>query len=336
MKKILLLLLIIFCMGCSKMNNNDVVKTFSNKINKSKSYKLNGTMELLNDEEVFNYSIDVSFKADNFYKVEMVNKTNEHKQIILKNTEGLFVITPALNKSFKFESAWPDNSSQAYILSSLIKDVNNDDTRTVKEIKDGYIIKSKVNYPNNDDLQYQEIYIDKEANLKRVEVYGEADLPKIKISFLDIDLNAGLKNEDFELNKYITKNECEQEECPTKETMGEIENIIYPLYMPSNTYLSASDIVNSEGDSRVILTFSGDKNYVIVEETSSVYSEHEIIPVYGEPLMINGNIAALSNNAMYWTANNIDYYIASEDLTVAEMVFIALSLDGSKATIATK
>lgn len=53
----------------------------------------------------------------------MVNKANEHKQIILRNNDGLYVITPSLNKSFKFESTWPDNSSQSYILSSLIKDI---------------------------------------------------------------------------------------------------------------------------------------------------------------------------------------------------------------------
>lgn len=337
MRKIILFFItILFIGGCSKDNSSNAIKEFVDNVNHSKSYKLVGKMELLNDEESFNYTIDVGYLGKKYYKVEMINTTNEHKQIILKNNEGLYVVTPALNKSFKFESTWPDNSSQAYILSSLVKDIENDKEAKV-DVKDNqFIIQSKVNYPNNDDLKYQKVYLDEKYNIKKVEVYGEADIPKIKVVFDDVDLKAGLKEDEFDLKNYVTDN-CEDEEtCKTSETMGKIENAIYPLYMPSNTYLSASEVVNTEQDSRVILTFSGDKNFVIVEETASVNNEHEIIPVYGEPLMLNDTIAALSSNSMYWTSNEIDYYIVSEDLSVSEMVFIASSLGNSQATMATK
>ena len=36
-------------------------------------------------------------------------------------------MTPSLNKSFKFQSDWPYNSSQAYIMSSILKDLEDDD-----------------------------------------------------------------------------------------------------------------------------------------------------------------------------------------------------------------
>ena len=65
----------------------------------------------------------------------MTNKSNNHEQIILKNKEGLYVITPSLNKSYKFESTWPDNSSQAYILSSIIKDIKDDKNATVGNVE---------------------------------------------------------------------------------------------------------------------------------------------------------------------------------------------------------
>ena len=40
--------------------------------------------------------------------------TNE--QIVVKNTSGVYVLTPSLNKEFRFDSDWPLNSSHAYIL----------------------------------------------------------------------------------------------------------------------------------------------------------------------------------------------------------------------------
>ena len=39
----------------------------------------------------------------------------------------------------------------------ILKDVNNDSERSVKNTNDKYTIISKVNYPNNNDLKTQEV-----------------------------------------------------------------------------------------------------------------------------------------------------------------------------------
>ena len=272
MKKILILLMgVLLLMGCSKKSNIDVAKEFEKKVNKSKSYQIKGNLEIQNDEEIFKYDIDVSYLEKNYYKVEMINTANEHKQIILRNDDGLYVITPALNKSFKFESTWPDNSSQSYILSSLVKDVKNDEKKEIITDDDSYIIKAKVNYPNNEELLYQKIYLDNDFNIKKVEVYSKSDIVKIKMEIKDIDLKAGLNDDIFELKNYIQENECDDEECESdKKSMSNINSAIYPLYMPSNTYLKNTEIVNNENNSRVILTYSGSKNFVLIEEGAVV------------------------------------------------------------------
>ena len=337
MKKVFLIIITLLCLtGCNKKINVNPINEFESSVNKTKSYKIVGTMELQNDEEIFEYELTVSYLKDSNYKVEMLNKTNNQEQIILKNEDGLYVITPALNKSFKFESTWPDNSSQAYILSSLLKDIKNDKNTSYVTKDDMYIIQCAVNYPNNSELSYQKIYLDKNYNLKKVEVYNDADLVKIKINLTDVDLKAGLNEDEFELKKYVNTSECEEENCSDEKTMSRIESAIYPLYTPANTYLSGSEVVNSDLDSRVILTFSGDKNFVIVEQNANAGIEHEIIPVYGEPIMLNDTIGALSTNSMYWTSNSVDYYLASDDLSIEEMVFVATSLTNARATIAEK
>ena len=336
MKKILIFLLVIpFLVGCTSSLKNDAKDEFIKKVEKSKSYELEGIMDIQNDEEIFSYDISVKYLKDNYYVVKLVNKTNNQEQIILKNEDGLYVITPALNKSFKFDSIWPDNSSQAYVLSSLVKDIKNDDKVSIKEKDGNYVIKSKVNYPNNKDLKYQKLYIDKDYNLKTVEVYSDSDIVKIKVSFTNYDLKEKNNKTDFKLDNYITNTECEEESCKTESSM-KIENAIYPLYTPSNTYLSSSEVINNDLDSRIILSFSGEKNFVLVEESSKISDEHEVIPVYGEPVMLNDTIGAMSTSSMYWTSNNVDYYLASDDLSVSEMVFIATSLNNAKATIAEK
>jgi len=374
MKKLLVVLLLIAsCVtGCGKKGTENIKKDFVSKVNETKSYTLKGNMEIYAEEETFTYSLEVDFLKDYFYKVKMVNQTNNHEQIILRNKDAVYVITPSLNKSFKFQSEWPDNSSQSYLLKAIVTDITNDQNSSVEEVDGNYVIKSSVNYPNNPELKYQKITLDKENNIKKTEVFDEKDKLKMKATFTSIDYKASLKEDDFKLEDYIkeetktenknstnkkeenktdTKKEettdqskketTDNEDCEAKGTCkentkcegdncskktGSLDNILYPLYIPSNTYLSKSDKVNTDVGERVILTFGGDKNFVLVEEKASVSDEFEIIPVYGDPLIVSDTIGALGSNSLSWTKNNINYYLAGTDLSTKELLTIGESI----------
>ncbi|MDE5539158.1 MAG: hypothetical protein K2J20_01580 [Bacilli bacterium] len=326
-------------------------------------------MEILSNEETYTYSLEVNYLQDNYYKVTLVNQTNNHEQIILKNKDGVYVVTPALNKSFKFQSEWPESSSQSYILSSLVNDVLKDKESSFEEQDKNYIIKSSVNYPNNSELSYQKIYFDKNMNIEKVEVYNSDNTVIIKAMFSSVNLKASLDESIFSLESIIdvtpdnessnpdeaskpndntnnqsnpnnsnnnqnsnnntNSNNCETEDCDTK-TGNIIDSIIYPLYIPSQTYLSNSEKVDTDYGNRIILTFAGDKNFVLIEEVANISNDFEIIPVYGDPVMLSDTIAAKSANSMYWTSDNISYYLTSSDLSTAEMVTIAESLGNAK------
>lgn len=350
MKKILLLLVCVMFLtcGCGGNNKDDIINDLKNNINNSKSYIVTGNMEISNDEETFTYSLESYYLKDNYYKVILVNQTNNHEQIILRNGDDIYVITPALNKSFKFQSDWPDNSSQAYLPKSIVKDIENDKNYELEKGDSGYVIKTSVNYPNNNELKYQKIYLNNNKEIERVEVYNNNDIVKIKVTFNEINLKAGLKEDDFKLESYIkeevnddnnqAKEECQTEECKNSDNKktANIENIIYPLYIPSNTYLTSSEKIDTANGNRVILTFSGEKNFVLIEELSLKNNEMEIIPVYGEPLMMNESIGALGSNSLTWDTGNISYYLASTELNVGEMLSIANSLGNNVLVANTK
>lgn len=93
MKKIVFCLLVVclFLTGCGKTSEKDIVNRLDKKISKANSYFLEGTLEIVNDENIYNYSVEVSYKKSDQYKVRLVNTSNNHEQIILKNKEGVFV-----------------------------------------------------------------------------------------------------------------------------------------------------------------------------------------------------------------------------------------------------
>ena len=327
LKKILgvLLALIILTSGCGKKTTANVVEDYAKKVNETTSYILKGNMEIYAPEETFTYSLEVDFLKDNFYKVKMVNQTNNHEQIILRNKDAVYVITPSLNKSFKFQSEWPNNSSQSYLLGPIVDDLNNDEEILFEE-KDGlYVLTTEVNYPNNEELTYEKLFFNDDSELKQIEVYNNDDNLMIKVVFTEIDYKANWKKEDFNLDNLIDEDCCGEVDTET----GALEDIIYPLYIPSNTYLKSKETISVDNGERAILTFAGDKNFVLVEEATKANNEFEIIPIYGEPLMMGDTVAAISANSLSWTSNNIDYYLASNDLSNTELMSIANSLNNT-------
>lgn len=96
MKKIFLFVLLgitILLTGCGKYSEQDIVSDIEKKTNKLSSYKLDGDLEIVNNDDVYNYKVASSYKKKDLYKVSLTNTANNYEQIILKNEDGVYVIT---------------------------------------------------------------------------------------------------------------------------------------------------------------------------------------------------------------------------------------------------
>ena len=325
MKKIFIsitLLLVVLLTGCGKQNQDDVIQDLTKKIDKNDGYQVKGTLKLINDEESYLYDVEVDYRKKDNFRVILINKNNSHKQIILKNNNEVYVLTPSLNKSFKFESDWPYNNSQIYILQSLINDINSDKYYEFKTLKNSYVIKTTVNYPNNSELSKQKIYLDKEKMFKKVEVYDNKNNKKMVMKFTKINFNANFDDDDFQLETNMKVFKSEEDVLQ----VTKIEDSVYPMYLPDNTYLAKEDKVIKENGERIIMTFSGDKPFILVQETAQIPEDYETVSLTGEPVSLDGLVAALSNNELTWYDKGIDYYIVSENLNTDELTKVAKSI----------
>lgn len=205
-------------------------------------------------------------------------------------------------------------------MQTLIKDIENDETRTVEVNEDSTIITTTVNYSNNKNLVNQKMYFDKNNNLKKVEVLNNNGVVKIRMIFNDIDYKASYDSNYFELdaNMKVSGN--------IMNTMSEIEDIIYPMYMPENTYLTSEDVISLDNGERVILTFSGDSPFMIIQETVSVDDSNNTIPVYGEIEWTGDTLGVMTDNTINWISNGIEYYAVSDVLESSELLEIVNSI----------
>ena len=307
--------------GCGDKNKNNVIKELEKKINNASSYHLTGEMKIVNNEDKNIYEVDVSFEKDDKYRVSLKNKTNNHEQIILKNDDGVYVLTPTLNKSFKFQSDWPYNNSQAYLLQNIINDIKSDKNAKFTNNKDEYIFEVNATYANNKELKKQRITLDHNFNIKKVEVLDDNNQVIIQMDFDDVDLKANFKNDHFTLKS----NKVEKKEL--KQTSNTINDIIYPMYIPDNTKLTSQERVKLEEGERVILTFTGDKEFTLIEETAAVEDENVIIPVSGEIEMISDVFGYLTDNSVSWISGGIDYYLSSQTMDKTELLSVASSIN---------
>ena len=99
------------------------------------------------------------------------------------------------------------------------------------------------------------------------------------------------------------------------------------MYLPSGTYLSDEETVSKEDGDRVILTFAGESPFILVEESVNATDDVETIPVYGEPTILSDTVGALSDNSVNFISNGVEYYIASDSLTMQEILQVAESIN---------
>lgn len=299
------------------MDSNTAIKKYKKLLNDNTMYKLTGEMDIVSNEELYHYTVTVDYMEGDYYKTSLINKDNRHEQIILKNENGVFVVTPSLNKSFKFQSEWPYNSSQAYILSSLLKDLENDSNVTFEEKEDKYILNSTVNYPNNTALISQKITFDKDMKPQLVEVYNKEGIANITFKISKIDFKP-----DFKENNFEVENTASEESI---DNVSKIDEVVYPMYLPTGTKFKSEETVKTDESERVILTFTGDKSFILIEEASKVPKEFEITSKDGELVFYETVLGSLSGSSLNWTMNGKDYYIIGENLSNEELLKVASS-----------
>lgn len=384
--------------GCGIKSADSVINKLAKKQKDCNSYYVEGTMEIVNNEDTYTYNVNVSYKTKDYYKIELVNTLNNHEQVILRNDEGVYVVTPSLNKSFKFQSDWPYNNSQVYLLNSVIEDLTEDEDRVFKTKDNGYYFQSSVNYPNNKSLVKQNVYVDKNMKITKVEITNKDGKVQITMNYNKITYNKKFADDYFELSKLINISDRKKENSTTNDTTtnkknentensttntttenttdnenkttnennvtnnntnnnnstnnndnsstnennnneansnannnqtkqtATIDDVIYPMYLPDNTTLANKEVIDTEDGQRLILTFSGDNPFVLVEETISYYDEGLIIPVSGSLDFLTDVIGVINDNSVSFDSNGIGYYIVSDKLESTELVNIARSI----------
>ncbi|WP_282035113.1 LolA family protein [Metabacillus indicus] len=332
MKKHFLLLVVgiiavLMLAACGEKSKTDVVENLDKKVEELSGYKAKAQMTLQTGSEPQIYEVEIWHKQPSFYRVNLKNAEKDQSQMILRNNEGVFVLTPALKKSFRFQSEWPQNSSQAYLFESLVKDIKSDADSIFKSTKNEYVFETKTNYQNSQMLPLQEITFNKKDLKPSVVKVMDTDRnPLVVVEFTDFDFGAKFDKNSFDMEKNMSFASVDVETSAAVDSKP--FSVKYPLEEIEGVKLTEEKEMTTENGKRVVQTYDGEKSYTFIQEKAVSATVATSSSVNGEPVDLGVAVGALTEQSLTWTYDGVEYMIASKDLSQEEMIRVAQSVQG--------
>lgn len=317
---IVLIMMLTFGLAACKGGTNeaDAIKEFTNSITTASSYELKGEMEVKKASSAVTFTMEVSYKAPALYKVIYINKANNSRQVLLKNSEGVYVLSPELNKEFKFESNWPLNSSHIYILNRVAEDLLADKDATVKTEGDYYVINSKITHKIRTDLETQSIYLSKEDYSLSKITYNSTDDTPMTLNVSKIDYGISFKSNAFDVNAIM-----ESEASIVGEgSLVPIESVYF-----ANIFEDVALQTSTTSEEYTILSYTGAKNYYIIYQDVNVVDVSTVTRIYDDFVLLDNSIGLVASNSLTFYVGDKEFKIISSSLTLEEKIQIANSLE---------
>lgn len=313
--------------GCGPKGVEDIVGDLKTKMDKMTGYKMNAKLTLQTGKDPQTYDVEVWHNKPDFYRVALTSKEREITQIILRNQEGVFVLTPHLNKSFRFQSGWPENHAQVYLYESLVRSILDDEQRVFTEEEGKYAFEVKADYQNR-SLTTQKIWLGTDLAPVKVDVMDTNKNVMVTVDFANFEADAKFDSDSFNKDRNM-----ETSMLPSIPTMANGESseepkgsfgVIQPTYVPEGVTFTGVQKADTPEGPQVVLRYKGDYNFTLIEERPKAatvsYPSGEIIDLGHTVAVMTGE----QKKTMTWTYDGVEYLLTG-DLQEEEMISVAKS-----------
>lgn len=350
--------------GCGAGKNADsVVKDLSKLSDKMDSYQGSGVMTLHTGQQPQQYKVEVWYQKPNYYRVALTSASRDVTQIVLRNDDGVFVLTPSLNKSYRFQSDWPDNQGQVYLLQTLLHSITVDNSRQFAAEKDSYVFNVMAGNYQNGSFARQKIWLDKsDYSPQQVEVTDTNSNVLVDVKFDSFEFGKKFDKSAFDMQQNLNAPKDNASTTgalpddgtstktgetgakadpasadPDKATSGDgtddgaemaaIEPD--PLMLPQGVSQVEApfDVQLGDGQQGVMLRYSGTYDFSIIESQS----KDRAVSTQTETSALDlgftvGFLTEDDTQSLSWTYDGVDYRLTTVDLPREEMVRVAQAL----------
>ncbi|MCC0565799.1 DUF4367 domain-containing protein [Brevibacillus borstelensis] len=333
-----LALLLVFSLllgGCfGQKTPEDIVDDLGSTLDKMGGYKSQAVLTMQTSSTPMEYDVEVWYEKPTNYRVALTSKQRGITQIILRNNEGVFVLTPHLKKSFRFQSGWPENNGPLYLYETLARSIIDDTERKMNMDNKDYVFEVKANYSGNRSLTKQKIWLTEDLKPKRAEIMDSNLDTLVKINFTEFVFNPTFDQDAFDKDRNMTTSSMSV--IPTMAQASQSSQqpnsqfgVIVPTYMPEGVKQGDIEPVTRNGQKTIVLQYNGAYNYKLIESRPT---EATVSYEQGMPVDLGFTIGVLTQTAdnqryLTWELDGVEFTLTG-DLPEVEMVQVAQSTYG--------
>ncbi len=314
--------------GCGEKSAEEIIRDLSTQSEKIESYKSKGKMTIETGMEPQEYEVEVWYKKPHYYRVALNNLKKDVTQILLRNDDGVYVLTPHLKKSFRFMSDWPESSGQVYLYKTLLQSIMDDPERKFEPGEKGYQFEVVANYTQNQSLSTQRIWLNKNLQPEKVDVLDDEGKVMVKVIFDEFKEGVSFDDDAFEVDRNMSVTEGKASPTTVEPNKKEANlRVVTPGWIPEGSRLVDEQTVDRPEGKVVIMRYQGEQPFTLTQERQRAIEAS--LPLQGKPIHLGFTTGVLleteAKKRLSWTHEGTDFELYG-NLAVQDMIRIAESV----------
>jgi len=290
--------------GCGQPNSADVLTNLKTMRQDLSSYKSTAMMTVKLQNSLQKYYVETWYNGPHAYRIALGNENKEINQVILRNDTGLYIVSPRLKKSFRFQGEWAESQGHIYLFNSVIDRIlaaaDRQTTMNNEQHTVTFDLPMSVDHPL---LAKQSVELSL-GNLapKMITLYDKSNQAVVTLDYKSFKRGVKFKSSDFSPKQITAGSNTDAE--PVGASANENFGIIQPSFVPTGSSLHTT----AQVDGQMLLRYVGKESFTLVEErptsTTSFLDHAEWIDLLGVPAVVTGGGQV---KTMYWLYGGVEF-----------------------------
>lgn len=312
--------------GCGTPSTQNMVSKLQTQAEEldATNYQSTAKMTVQMDNGSQTYYVETSYESPEVYKIALGDANKHINQIIVKNQNGMFIVSPSLQKVFRFNGNWAQNQGHIYLYDQILSQISKATDLKMSNSGDNYTFTMPVT-PANDVVATQKVELTQNQGQytpKQVVLLDKEDKAVVTIDFTSFKTGMKYQEADFDPQKLATSSSS------TKTTMA--SDAAFGYITPVQTFNDKLDILSPQADDDTLMHYTGPAGFTLEEWRPTAggvdgLPNAQLVDLYGVPAVYAGSGGA---DQLTWFNNGVEFSLTSSQMSLDQMREVAMSTFG--------
>lgn len=282
------------------------------------NYKSTAMMTVQMDNTSQTYYVETLYEAPNTYRISLGDGSKNVNQIIVRNQNGMFIVSPTLQKVFRFNGNWAQNQGHIYLYDQILQQILA--SKEVSVSKSGNNLAFTMPVQSANDVVKTERVELNAGSLQpsQVVLYDKNRKAVVTINFTNFQTGVKFSSAEFDPHKLASASGTAKTTTATASPIGYVE--------PNVTFNGKLSVLQPQSSDATLLRYQGNKGFTLDEWRPNPgvdgVANGQLVDMYGVPALYFPGSKA---QQMVWVNNGVEFALTSSDLSLSEMEQVAMS-----------